>query len=72
MKVSLAFLSVFMIVVFCPQFEPLLFFKEDKCKINANNILFLALSLTFTVLLGETHVGLTTLCGIHFQCVVPT
>jgi len=30
------------------------------------------LSLTLTFLLGETHVGLTTLCGIHFQCLVPT
>jgi len=39
---------------------------------NARNTLFLALSLTLTLLLGETHVGLTTLCGIHFQCVVPT
>jgi len=34
--------------------------------------LFLALFLTFILLLGETHVGLTTLCGIHFQSVVPT
>jgi len=34
--------------------------------------LFLALSLTITLLLSETHLGLTTSCGIHFQCVVPT
>jgi len=29
-------------------------------------------SLTLTFLLNETHVGLTTLCGINFQCMVPT
>jgi len=27
------------------------------------------LSLTLTLLLGETHVGLTTLFGMHFQSV---
>jgi len=30
------------------------------------NTLFLILSLTFTLLLDETHVGLTALCGIYF------
>lgn len=28
-------------------------------------------STTLALLLGETHVALTSLCGIHFQCVVP-
>ena len=38
------------------------------------NSLLLALSITFTFLLGETHVGIsiTTLCNINFQCMIPT
>jgi len=46
--------------------------KDQKQKWYKNREMIGTLSLTLTLLLGETHVGLTTLCGIHFQCVVPT
>lgn len=39
---------------------------------NARSTHFLALSPTLTFLLSEIHVGLTILCGIHFENLVPT
>jgi len=37
---------------------------------NARDTLFLTFSLTLTLLLGETQVRLTILCGTNFQSVV--
>jgi len=32
-------------------------------------IIFFTLYLTLTFLLGETHVDISTLCGVHFQII---
>ena len=39
---------------------------------NVMNTLFLTFFLTHTLPLDETYVGLTILCGIQFQSVIPT
>lgn len=77
---SIALIFCFVPVFYSPH-DPTGFFTSSfqnihiapsLSKRNAKNTLFQVFSLTLTLLLGETYVGLNTLYVIHFQCVVPT